>query len=118
MILTYFREFRKDYYNNTTTESYNETSLGDHLLGFLDFYTNKFYRNGKKIILKNGGSIVDKTRPSNEFSMISPQDDTHDIGHSAYKIRDVFNSFQNRYRFLQHYNFTKRESILKYLINP
>jgi non-canonical poly(A) RNA polymerase PAPD5/7 len=49
---------------------------------------------------------------------MSPQDESHDIGSSAYHIRDVFAVYRNRYRLLTNYNFKKGESILKYLVNP
>jgi hypothetical protein len=49
---------------------------------------------------------------------MSPQDPEHDIGKSAFKIRDVFSVFRNRYRMLLGKNFKKGESILKELVNP
>jgi hypothetical protein len=52
------------------------------------------------------------------LSFYSPQDDTHDIGKSAFKIRDVFNVFKNRFRVITGKNFKEGESILKELINP
>ncbi len=52
------------------------------------------------------------------MSFYSPQDDSHDIGKSAFKIRDVFNVFKNRFRVISNKNFKQGDSVLKELINP
>lgn len=65
-----------------------------------------------------GGKIIDKPNTDDRLSLISPQDPDHDIGHSAYKIREIFAVFKNRYNFLTHYNFQPNESVLKYILNP
>jgi hypothetical protein len=44
---------------------------------------------------------------------MSPQDPEHDIGKSAFKIKEVFNVFRNRLRMILGKNFKKGESILK-----
>lgn len=49
---------------------------------------------------------------------MSPQDNSHDIGNAAFKIRDIFAILKNRYNFMTNYNYKPRESILKYLVNP
>ena len=64
------------------------------------------------------GIIGEKPREIGSFSFISPQDETHDIGKAAFKIKDVFNLFRNRGRYLTGKNFEPKESILKALINP
>ena len=55
---------------------------------------------------------------SSAFSCINPQDETHDIGKAAFRIRDVFNVFRNRGRYITGKNFQTGESILKQLVNP
>lgn len=72
----------------------------------------------KKIIMNNGGKIVDKDNKDSSFSLISPQSSTHDIGNSAFKIKEIFNIMKNRFYFMTNYNFRQGESILKFLINP
>lgn len=49
---------------------------------------------------------------------MNPQDDNHDIGAQAFKIKDVFNVYRNRFKLITNYNFKKGESIVKYLVNP
>lgn len=66
----------------------------------------------------DGGRIIDKRIKDNSFCLISPQDDDHDIGSSAYRIRDVFNMFKNRYQIISNLNFQPGESVLKVLVNP
>jgi hypothetical protein len=73
----------------------------------------------KKIYMTNKGSIVNKnSHDGDRFSLLSPQDETHDIGNAAFKIRDILNAFKNRFLFLTNYQFAQQESILKYFINP
>ena len=60
-------------------------------------------------------------RPPGEnsyFSLMSPQDDTNDIGSQAFNIKNVFGMYRNRYKLVTNYNFKKGESVLKYLVNP
>lgn len=64
------------------------------------------------------GVIVSRQPDGTIFSLVSPQDETHDIGNSAFKIKDVFAVFRNRHRLLTNYNFRNGESIVKYLVNP
>lgn len=49
---------------------------------------------------------------------MSPQDPDHDVGKSAFKIKDVFSVFRNRFRMILGKNFKRGESILKELVNP
>lgn len=92
--------------------------MGEYLLKFLEFYGSKFDLQRKRIIMINGGGIVNKPTPDDKFSLISPQDPDHDVGSSSYKIREIFKIFQNRYNFMANYNFKPGESVLKFLINP
>ena len=64
-----------------------------------------------------GGSIV-KKEYNTCFSLISPQDPNHDIGNAAFRIKEIFQAFKNRFNFLTCYNYKDGESILKYFINP
>ena len=59
------------------------------------------------------GSEVGRAREPGTLSFLSPQDDSHDIGKSAFKIRDVFNVFKNRFRVITGKNFNEGESVLK-----
>jgi hypothetical protein len=51
------------------------------------------------------GSEVDRAREPGTLSFYSPQDDSHDIGRSAFRIRDSFNMFKNRFRLILGKNF-------------
>lgn len=51
------------------------------------------------------GSEIGRSREPGTLSFYSPQDDSHDIGKSAYKIRDSFNMFKNRFRLILGKNF-------------
>ena len=73
----------------------------------------------KKVIHIKSGVIGSRNRDDNStFSCISPQDQSHDIGKAAFKIRDVFNAFKNRGRYITGKSFQCEESILKELVNP
>lgn len=43
--------------------------------------------------MANGGAIVSKPTQDDRFSLISPQDPDHDVGHSSYKIKEIFKIF-------------------------
>ena len=73
--------------------------------------------NERRIIMKRS-QIVHRPPDNVHFSLLSPQDESHDIGSSAFKIKDVFAVYRNRYRLLTNYNFKNGESIVKYLVNP
>lgn len=65
------------------------------------------------------GQIANRPPSADQhFSLMSPQDDTHDIGSQAYNIRHVFSVYRNRFKLITNYNFKKGESIVKYLVNP
>lgn len=120
MVLAFLREVRRDYSNNRRLNELQNMMLSEYLLKFLEFYGLKFDLNLHQIIMQDGGSVVEKNSQNSEFgfSLISPQDSTHDIGNASFRIKDIFNVFKNRFNFLTNYNFEEGESILKYLINP
>jgi len=114
LVLTYLREIRREYIKNDMEDEIAKLLLSEHLLKFFEFYAN-FDIVGKQIIVAEGGAIVDKYEKDTSFSVISPQDASHDIGGSSFKAKEIFGIWKNRYHFLTNYNFGERESILKYL---
>lgn len=120
MVLAFLREVRKDYFNKNRLNELQNMMLSEYLIKFLEFYGLKFDLNFHQIIMQGGGSIVEKNTQNTEygFSLISPQDSTHDIGNASFRIKDIFNVFKNRFNFLTNYNFEEGESVLKYMINP
>ena len=115
MILTFLREVRREYTGKNNEDEASKVLVSELLLKFFDFYAN-FDVSSKQIIIAEGGAIVDKYEKDANFSVISPQDATHDVGGPSFKIKEVFGIFKNRYNFLNNYNFGERESILKYLV--
>jgi non-canonical poly(A) RNA polymerase PAPD5/7 len=107
MIVCFLRECRRNKKNYT---------LGEYLLNYLEFYGIDNWTDRRIIMKKN--QIVYRPADNVHFSLMSPQDETHDIGSSAFKIKDVFALYRNRYRLLTNYNFKGGESIVKYLVNP
>lgn len=107
MLLHYLRDTqrRRKYY-----------TLSEHVLRFMEYYamTNDWSR--KRVYVSTGA--VEERRDDHAFSFISPQDEQHDIGKSAFKIKDVFGLFKNRFRIILGKNFRKGESVLKELVNP
>lgn len=118
MILTFLRAFRKNLAAEKRLNELENVTLGEYLLKFFEFYAIKNDWSKKRVIMNDGGDIIDKNCSDSGFSLISPQDIEHDIGKSAYRIKDIFNVFKNRYLFLTNYNFQVGESIVKYLVNP
>lgn len=86
------------------------------MLRYLEFYGIDSWTE-RRILMKRN-QIVHRPADNVHFSLLSPQDETHDIGSSAFKIKDVFAVYRNRYRLLTNYNFKNGESIVKYLVNP
>ncbi|KRX10728.1 hypothetical protein PPERSA_00498 [Pseudocohnilembus persalinus] len=117
MILAFLRETRKQYISEKRIDEIKDISLGEYILKFFEFYGMKNDWSTKRIIMAEGGAVIDK-QYDNSFSLISPQDSEHDIGASSFKIRDIFNVFKNRFYFMTNFNFKEKESILKYLVNP
>lgn len=88
-------------------------TLGEHVLNFMNFYGETDW--SKKVVDVKSGMVKSRSRfdDSATFSCISPQDCSHDIGKAAFKIRDVFNVFKNRYRYIRGKIFEPGESVLK-----
>ncbi|CAD8121914.1 unnamed protein product [Paramecium sonneborni] len=118
MILAFLREYRKDFFQHNKQDQIKNITLGEYIIKFLEFYGIKFDVSRKKIVMGQGGSIQNKSTQDDRFSLISPQDSDHDVGHSSYKIKEIFKIFQNRHNFLTNYNFKPGESVLRYLVNP
>ena len=118
MILSYLREIRKTHFKNDTISRLGRISIGEHLLGFLEFYSVKLDWKTFRIRMIKGGAIEKKKEFNYGFSLISPGDQTQDIGKSAFKLRELFGTFRNRFHFMTKFNFREKESMLKYLINP
>ncbi|CAD8121232.1 unnamed protein product [Paramecium sonneborni] len=114
MILTFLREYRKDFFQNNQQDQIKNVTLGEYMIKFLEFYSDV----QRKRIAGQGGNIDNKSTQDDRFSFISPQHPDHDIGHNSYKIQELFKIFQNRHDFLTNYNFKPGESVLRYLINP
>lgn len=108
MLLVYLREMQSKgrYY-----------TLSEHLLRFMEYYsiTNDW---SKKRVYVASGLVEERRGEEQYFSFMSPQDPDHDVGKSAFKIKDVFSVFRNRFRMILGKNFKKGESILKELVNP
>ena len=83
----------------------------------MQFYGETDWSN-RVIYMKEGMTSERSSFETHGFSMFSPQDESHDIGKAAFKIKDALNLFRNRARYLMGKNFAAKESILKCLINP
>ena len=69
-------------------EKKNYYTLAEHVIEFMKFYAlrdDDFW--GRKILYVKTGKIGDRRYDQAYFSCMSPQDETHDIGRSAFKIR-------------------------------
>lgn len=118
IILAFLRYYKREILENRGAEELKSVLLSEYLLKFLEFYGICFDCNKQKIVMGENGKIEEKKVRDNSFSLLSPQFDSHDIGSAAFKIKEVFNCFKNRFYFMTNYNFAQGESILKYLINP
>ena len=116
LVLTFLREVRKDYFEEDREGEIDEILLSEYLLKFLDFYAN-FDLCRKQIYVADGGGVVDRYFEGYGLSVMSPQDESHDIGAAAFRVKEVFGIFRNRYNFMTNYSFQKEESALKYLIS-
>jgi len=117
LVLTFLREFRRKYLTTDKADLLKTVLLSEYLMKFFEFYGLNFDINAKTIIMTDGGSIVDKYTKDYSLSVVSPQDSSHDIGGSSYKIKEVFGVFKNRFHFLTNYNFKENDSILKYIMH-
>ena len=61
-------------------------------MSFLEYYASKFDFKNERIIMTDGGYLSQKREDDTYFSLISPQDPTHDLGSAAYK-NYIYNSF-------------------------
>jgi len=118
LILAFLRDYKKKILEKKGLEELKTVLLSEYLLKLLEFYGLLFDCSKKRILMKDSGRIIDKPTKDQGFSLISPQCETHDIGNAAFRIKEVFNTFKNRFYFCTNYNFKVGESILKYLINP
>ena len=118
LVLTFVRELKRDYISIEKRHELKDLLLSEMLLMLFEFYGINFDTSTKTILIANGGGITDKIVKDNSLSVISPQDTSHDIGGPAFRIRDIFNMFKNRYHFLTNYNFSEGESFMQYLIDP
>ena len=78
-------------------------TLGEHIIRFMSFYGEEDW--SRKMIYVKDAIITERHRDNVAFSVISPQDETHDIGKSAFKVMNAFNLFRNRTRYIQGKNF-------------
>lgn len=69
MILAYLREFRRKYISKV--HELEHITLGEYLLKFFEFYAVKNDWAKKRVIMHEGGAIIDKSYDTN-FSLISP----------------------------------------------
>ena len=60
MILAFLREFRKQYLKEKRLDKLQYVTLAEYLLKFLEFYSIKNDWSKYKILMKEGGKIVNK----------------------------------------------------------
>ncbi len=74
-------------------------------------------KNKKRLFVKDG---KEETRPRkpNSLSMISPIDNFTDIGRTAFRMKEIYQIFKNRYKVMEETYFEDGDSVLKTLINP
>ena len=118
LVLAFLRHYKRELIEQRGAEELKSVVLSEYLLKLLEFYGVTFDSARQQIIMGESGRIIDKPNRDPAFSLISPQYDSHDIGNAAFKIRDVFGAFKNRFYFMTNLNYKPGESILKYLINP
>ncbi len=93
--------------------------LSDYLIGMFQYFSLEFNEKESLISMTNGGEVLKKSKGQDQaFSLMSPQDEQHDIGNAAFRIKDVFAFFKNRFNFMINFNFKPKESVLKYVVNP
>ena len=86
------------------------------MLKFLSFYGNFDYKK-KSIYIKGDEKIKKLEEVSQAFNLYSPIDGSN-LGQQAFKIKEIFYIFKNRFNFITNHSFKECESILKELINP
>jgi non-canonical poly(A) RNA polymerase PAPD5/7 len=118
IILAFLRHYKRELIESKGAEELKSVLLSEYLLKFLEFFGVNFDCARQRIIMGDNGKIVEKGNRDAAFSLISPQYDSHDIGNAAFRIKEVFSCFKNRFNFMTNFNYQQGESILKYLINP
>lgn len=119
MLIAYLREKKREIAEKRSTKQLGDVLLSEYLMGFLDFYGNKFDSTNKEIYMNNGGGIRKKARNQGiGFSLVYKQNEEINVGQQAFKIWDTFSVFRNRHNFIMNYKFNKKDSILACLINP
>ena len=119
MIIAFLRDFKRRKVKNKGISVLEDVLLSEYVLEFLNFYGNKFNINDDEIDMVNGGRIQKKRDRSNQgFSVLYTNKMDINIGAQAFKIRDIIACFRNRYNFIKNFNFSSKESVLKYLVNP
>lgn len=118
IILAFLRKYKREMIETNGAEELKSVLLSEYLLKFLEFYGITFDCAKEMIFMADNGRIVQKGSRDASFSLISPQYEHHDIGNAAFRIKEVFMCFRNRYNFMTNCNYQPGESILKYLINP
>lgn len=118
IILAFLRQYKKDvYYRDRDPKALENVSLSEYLMKFLNFY-GSFDLNKKEIHIADGGFIGRKCDPNLGFSLYSPIDPDRNIGSQAFRIRDIFGMFRNRYSVMTNKAYDRPGSILSDLINP
>ena len=72
MLLTFLREFRKQYLKENRLDKLQYVTLGEYLLKFFEYYSIRNDWSKYKIIMKEGGKIEEKKYQDANFSLISP----------------------------------------------
>ena len=83
----------------------------------MSFYAMDTDKYKKKIFVKDGREETRLRKPYS-LSMISPIDNVTDIGRRAFRMKEIYEIFKNRYRVMENTYFLIGDSVLKTLINP
>jgi len=71
----------------------------------MEYYAISNDWSRKRVYVASG--MKEDRREEHLLSFMSPQDPAHDIGKGAFRIKDVFGVFKNRFRMIQGKNFKK-----------
>ena len=119
MVLSFLRIKKRKIVKKSGLKMLEEITLAEYLLDFFQYYSIQFDLKTEEICMQDGGYIRRKKNSQNAgFSLVYYQTEELNIGQQAFKIWDVINVFKNRYNFVSNYKFARKESILKYLLNP
>lgn len=118
IILAFIRQYKKDvYFKDRDYKALENLSLSEFLMKFLHFY-GTFEPTRKEIHMSDGGSIKKKNEQSLGFNLYSPIEPDRNIGGQAFRIREIFGAFRNRYNTITNKAYDKPGSVLCDLINP